>query len=1110
MIDEELAKDRQRGLPPMRGESLIENVALMKLLPINRTEQNVQFPLSLAQSSMWLLSQIEGVSTAYHNFCGYHLSGILDHVALRRALDRIVARHEALRTNFETVDGQPVQRIADSETSHFCLIEHDLRERSDIQEELSRLIEVEIGASFKLESGPLIRGRLIKLADDQHAFVITVHHIVFDGWSMGVLAKELSTLYEVFLRGGEDPLPKLSIQYADYALCQREWIEGEILQRQSVYWKSALAGIPPLLALPLDHPRPAKQSFAGDFKEFVLDKELTAALKVLSKRHGTTLFMTLLTAWAVLLSRLSGQHDVVIGTPTANRRRTEIESLIGFFVSTLALRIDLSDSPTVSQLLDRVKECVVDAQQHQDIPFEKIVELLQPARSTAHSPIFQVMFAWQNAPLGSFNLSGIELKPMELAPRAVAKFDLTLSLREVGDTIAGGLEYATSLFEAATIERHLCYFRRVLEAMTADESQLVECLSLLGAVERSRVLYEWNDTRIVYPSDRCIHELFEKQVEKTPAAKAITFGDASLSYEELNRRANRLAHYLRDLAFKPDARVAICIERSLEMVIAVLAVLKAGGAYVPLDTTYPPERLRFMIEDSTPIALLTQKHLQSRFAESFTSIPVLDLNDPDALWHSKSPSNIAPATIGLNSSHLAYVIYTSGSTGHPKGVMIEHRGMVNFLESMRRELGITEEDVLLAVTTLTFDIAGLELFLPLNNGARIELLDSDASRDGLRLRHYLKNGVTVMQGTPATWRILLEAGWESSTRLKVLCGGEALSTELARKLVIRADSAWNLYGPTETTIWSTIEKLKRNDEPISIGRPIANTQVYILDHHRKPVPIGVTGELYIGGAGVARGYLNRPELTAEKFLADPFSDEIGARVYRTGDLCRWLADGSIEFLGRNDFQVKTRGFRIELGEIESHLSEHSGICEAVVIAREGASEDKQLVAYYTTPTTDKKEEDAVSAVELRSYLLASLPDYMVPHAYVRVERMPLTPNGKLDLMALPVPDAASCATLDYEAPQGAMEVELAAIWAEVLKLDRVGRHDNFFTLGGHSLLAMQVISRIRQRLSVNVSLRGFFESGTIAMLAPLLGITVDLLRTGKSSEFPLSSEEGWI
>ncbi|HEX4714025.1 MAG TPA: condensation domain-containing protein, partial [Ktedonobacteraceae bacterium] len=691
----------------------LEDAAACELPPITPAERSGHLPVSFAQQRVWFLAQMDGVSEAYHIPFGIRIQGQLDPVALRQALDRILVRHEVLRTTFSLLNGEPVQRIAPAESVHFELIEHDL---CHAQDALDHLIIQEASNSFDLEAGPLIRGRLLQLTADEHVLLITMHHIVSDGWSMGIFLNELGALYAAFREGHDDPLPALELQYADYALWQRNWIEGDLLQQQAEYWKTALAGAPALLELPTDHPRPAQKEYAGAFAQLVLDEQLTAGLKALSRRHSTTLYMTLLAAWAALLARLSGQQDIVIGTPVANRTRSEIEGLIGFFVNTLALRLDLSGSPSVGELLDRVKIQALAAQQHQDIPFEQVVELARPTRSLAHSPLFQVMFAWQNNPQANLELPGLKQKPLRSAPQVLAKFDLTLFLQEANNCIAGGLEYATSLFEASTIERYLGYLRNLLQAMVTNDTQMTDKLSLLPATERHQLLYEWNDTRTEFPSDRCIHQLFEQQVAKTPAAIAVVFEEDALSYQELNRRSNQLAHYLRELGVRPDTPVALCVERGLEMIVGLLAVLKAGGAYVPLDPAYPLDRLRFMLDDSAPVALLTQTRLRATLPELSDTLPLLDLDASTPPWHLQPDTNPDPIAIGLTPQHLAYIIYTSGSTGLPKGVMVEHRSVCNRLVWMQSAYHLDLHAVVLQRTPFSFDVSVWEFFCTLITG----------------------------------------------------------------------------------------------------------------------------------------------------------------------------------------------------------------------------------------------------------------------------------------------------------------------------------------------------------------------------------------------------------
>jgi amino acid adenylation domain-containing protein len=1048
--------------------------ALPLIVPIEGQER---LALSFAQERLWFLAQFDQKqSRAYHIPFSLRLSEFLDEKALVKSLDRLVARHEVLRTTFIANDGEPLQRIIPGEESHFHLVQHDLRGQVNIETELERLALEEARAPFDLERGPLIRGRLIRTEEQEHTLLITMHHIVCDGWSIGVLLRELEALYWAYRHGTADPLPPLSVQYADYAAWQRRWLSGEVLQKQADYWKRTLAGAPALLELPADRPRPVEQDFAGAAVACQLDEELSNALKALSQRHGTTLFMTLLAGWALLLARLSGQHDVVIGTPSANRNRREIEELIGFFVNTLALRVDVSGSPTVGALLERVKALALNAQQHQDIPFEQVVQIIRPERSLAHSPLFQVMFTWQNTPQTTLELPGLKRVRAETSSHVTAKFDLSLSLREVNEKIEGTVEYATALFDRSTVERYVGHWRTLLQAMVADDGQRVDQLSLLSPAERDQILLEWNNRQAEYPADRCIHELFEEQVEKTPDAVAVVHEGFRLSYRELNVRANRLAHYLRELGVRPDDRVAICVERGLEMVVALLAVLKAGGAYVALDPDYPVARLTYMLKDSAPVALLTQGgRLREILHDLPTTVSEVDFTAPSLAWASCPATNIDPAQVGLSARHLAYVIYTSGSTGTPKGVMIEHASIVNLWIGLERSVfvGQSHEVAVALNAALAFD-ASVQSWVQLLSGRCLVIVPEEVRRDRNSFWQFLElHRIATFDCTPAALEMIVASGVLKTTTYRpvsILVGGDVIGDKLWRHLAeLGSTVCFNVYGPTECTVDATIGVVERAQEE-NIGRPLANTRVYILDGHLQPVPIGVTGEIFIAGAGVARGYLNRPELTAERFLADPFSADEGARMYKTGDLGHWLGDGNIRLLGRNDFQVKIRGFRIELGEIEARLAEHPQVRQAVVLAREDTSGDKRLVAYCVA----EKEGEEVAVEELRRHLSVHLPDYMVPAAYVFLPSLPLTPNGKLDRKDLPAPDALAYAVREYEPPEGRIETILAAIWADVLKLERVGRHHNFFELGGHSLLAVQVISRARQSLGIEVTLNSLF------------------------------------
>lgn len=1067
----------------------LETAESTRLSSIARVSRDNPLMASFAQQRLWFLAQMEGVSGTYNLPSGLRLKGGIDRTALGQALDRIVARQEALRTTFFQIDGEPFQRIIPEEVSRFHLVEHDLRQHRDVEAELQRLIAEEVSAPFDLEQGPLIRGRLIREEEDEHTLLITMHHIVSDGWSMGVFVNELSALYCAYQGGQADPLPALSIQYADYAAWQRHELSGEILQQQTDYWKATLKEVPELLELPTDHARPAYQDHAGAFIEFKLDAELTQGLKALSKRHGTTLFMALLAGWAALLGRLSGQDDLVIGTPTANRGRREIEGLIGFFVNTLALRLDVSGSPTVGELLERVKTQALAAQQHQDIPFEQVVGIARPVRSLAYSPLFQVVFAWQNAPEGILELPGLTLAPLAEAPHGTAKFDLTLTLQEVDETIVGGLEYATALFDRSTVERYLGHLRILLKAMVTDDTQSIDRLPLMTESERHQVLVEWNDTQAEFPDDRCIHELFEAQVSRTPDAMAVVHRDKVITYAELNVRANHLAHYLRGLGTAPGERVVIMLERSTELIVAELAILKCGAAYVPIDLTFPGERRAFMIADSGARILLTIKGTELPDMPEVERVNLDELKQAEGL--------VDDLEVPLNSEATAYIMYTSGSTGQPKGVVIPHRAIGRLvLNNGYAEFNASDRVAFAA--NPAFDATTMEVWAPLLNGGCIVVIDHAALLDpkqfGQALKHHM---VSILWLTVGLFNQYAdELAGELAGLRYLIVGGDALDPKVISR-VLRGNPPQHLingYGPTETTTFAITQEITVVPEgarSIPIGRPISNTQVYILGAEGEPVPVGVAGEIHIGGAGVARGYLNRPELTEERFVMDPFSGETGARMYKTGDLGRWLPEGNIEFLGRNDFQVKIRGFRIELGEIAARLLEHPEVREAVVLAREDTPGDKRLVAYVTL-----RNNSGIEVSALREYLARQLPEYMVPSAFVQLSHLPLTSNGKLDRKALPAPDRQAVVKHVYEPPQGVIEQTLATIWSELLRIEMIGRNDHFFELGGHSLLAVRMLSRVQSALGVALPIAALFAQPTLSALAEAID---------RSEERPLSS-----
>ncbi|MCG1043602.1 amino acid adenylation domain-containing protein, partial [Mycetohabitans sp. B8] len=1059
----------------VNAQLIQQTSALPEITPISREGG---LPLSFAQQRLWFLTQLDETSANYHIPLILHLHGPLNRTAWQQALDALFSRHEALRSTFVSIEGQPQVRLLPADTG-VPLHWHDLRKAPDVEMQLARLSRGAASAPFDLMHGPLMRACVIQLADDEHVCVLTQHHIVSDGWSLGVFVRELSALYAAGVAGQADPLPALAIQYPDYAAWQRQWLSGERLQTQSDYWRTTLADAPVLLELPTDRPRPAQQSFAGAHVPVQIDARTTRALKRLSGEHGTTLFMTVLAAWSAVLARLSGQDDLVIGTPSANRGHAAIEPLIGFFVNTLALRVNLEGEPDTAQLLERVRRTTLDAQAHQDLPFEQVVEIVQPPRRLNHTPLFQVMFAWQSNETGQWSLPELDVKPGELDYDMV-RFDLEMHLYEAGEEITGSLHYASALFDSATIERHVEYLTTLLQAMVACPQQPVATLQMLGADERQLLLQTWNTTRREYPSHQCVHQLFEAQVARSPQATALVYEEQTLSYAQLDARANRLAHRLIDLGIQPGHAVATLLERSIDLVVAQLAILKAGAAYVPIDPRAPTERQSWVVNDCAAQLLLTDVHTEVAAAVS-TALLRLDWSDNDETEHTPTTCPQPPCC----SADTAYVMYTSGSTGMPKGVLVPHRAIARLVIN-NGYVDVGADDRVALAANPAFDASTFEVWAPLLNGAMAVVIDHDTVLTPALFAQTLREQrISVLWLTVGLFnQMAVELGPVFPQLKALIVGGDALDASVVAQVLRETppQQLINGYGPTESTTFATtyrITAVPKGNVNIPIGRPIANTQVYLLDAHGQPVPQGAVGELYIGGDGVARGYLNRPELTAERFVCDPFSDVPNARMYKTGDLARYRPDGNLEYLGRNDDQVKIRGFRIEPGEIEACLVQHAQVSDAVVLVR-GEGMDKRLVAYVVA------EPDDALVGELRTHIAARLPEYMVPAAFVRLDSLPLTPNGKLDRRALPEPDAGALAHQAYEAPQGELETTLAQIWAELLEVERVGRHDSFFALGGHSLLVVRLIERLR-RIGLGVSVRALFDRPTLSALAQSLG-----------------------
>nr|WP_254696332.1 non-ribosomal peptide synthetase [Lysobacter enzymogenes] len=1045
---------------------------LPPIVPVKR--DGAPMPLSFAQQRLWFLAQMEGVAETYHVPAVLRLRGELDRAALRRALDRIVDRHETLRTRFVLVDGEPMQRI-DPPGGGFALDECDLRGVAEAEARLRELMDEEACAPFDLAAGPMVRGRLVALADDDHAVLITQHHIVTDEWSLDVTLREFGALYNAYRGGGEDPLPALPVQYADYAAWQHAWLSGERLQSQVDYWAQALAGAPALLELPTDRPRPAQQAYDGAVYEFELDRELTDALKALSRRCDATLFMTLLAAWSVVLGRLSGQRDLVVGSPIANRMQLEIEPLIGLFINTLALRVDLSADPSGEQLLEQVRQRTLSAQRHQQMPFEQVVEVVQPPRSLAYSSIFQVMINWKPEATQALQLDGLTLAPQR-APYVLSKFDLTLDLAEADGRIVGSMEYATALFDRDTIARHVGYLTRVLQALAADASRPVRAIELLGDDEKA-LLHGFNDTYRPELIDRTWPRMFLDQVALTPERIAVECEQHRLTYAELEARSAALAQTLRAQGAGPGSIVALLDQRGTDLLTMIVATLRAGAAYLPLDPTHPPQRWLEILDEAQPGLLWVGEALAMErrwLKRKWKGERVRSLAELDAA------AVADPAPLPLPAlDDLAYVIFTSGSTGKPKGVMIEHRGMINNMRSKFAPLSLSGEDVIAQTASQCFDISVWQFLTAPLLGARVSIIGSETTRDpGALLDRLDAQGVTVWEPVPSVMQAVLPYRKPLPALRWVLPTGEALPRELVTRWFEQYPDVplMNAYGPAECSDDVSFQPILGPVERVLIGTPVANAHLHIVDEQLRLVPLGAVGEIGVSGPVVGRGYLNRPDETESKFRPNPYArHEADRRLYLTGDLGRRLPDGGIEYVGRKDFQVKIRGFRIELGEIESCLAQHPAVTEAIVTARELGHGDKQLVAYVV-------QDGGVGVEALKAHLRNALPDYMVPAAIVMLEAMPLNANGKVDRNALPAPSMAALQQAEYEAPASAAERAIAETWQELLELPQVGREDSFFELGGNSILLIRMLGRLRER-DLDFSVTDVYQLRTVKALA---------------------------
>jgi amino acid adenylation domain-containing protein len=1072
------ANRSHRDLSPAEKRELLRQV-----LRERTGHRPAAYPLSPGQAALWFLHRVAPASAAYNVSFPLVLRAPIDVKALDRAWQGLVARHAALRTTYEVGPDDPVQRIHDHMPVALEVVDAIGLEAGELHERIVAAYH----QPFDLAQGPVARVVLFRQSDAGHVLLLTIHHIACDGWSLGMLVDELLQLYAAESTGQAAALPPPPAPYTDFVHWQAELLASPTGEQHREYWSRQLAGPLPVLDLPADRLRRTGVTPRGASYHFALSGDLTRRLRERARSEGVTLFTVLLAAYQALLHRYSGQTTILVGSPTANRSVARFQKVVGYFTNPVVLRAEFADDPTMQAHLRRTRDTVRGALEHAEYPFPLVARDLHRGRESGQAQMFQAMFnVMKLSQLGAAAASvmlngagparvgGLEVTPYPL-DQLEGQFELALELLETPAEVLGVLKYDAEVFAADRVGRMAAHYEVLLEALATDPSRPVSLLPLMTAAEQDQILVRWNDTQTPAPSEATIHGMVEAQVRRTPDAPAVTFEGTTLTYRELDGRATALAGRLRELGVGPGTLVGLYVGRSLDMLVALLGVLKAGGAYVPLDPAYPEDRLGFMLSDGGVRVLVTQPGLRSQLPPHEATVVVLE---------GEGEATATAPGFQIGPADLAYVIYTSGSTGRPKGVQIPHGAVVNFLQAMVREPGLAATDVLLSVTTLSFDIAVLELLLPLVVGARVEIVSSEVGADGLLLAEALRaSGATVMQATPATWRMLVDAGWPGQPGLRMLCGGEALPRSLADELLARGGELWNLYGPTETTVWSTVARVPADEDPVSIGRPIANTRIYLLDRRGQPVPIGVPGELCIGGAGVAQGYLNRPELTAERFVEDRWGGQPGARLYRTGDLARYRTDGRLECLGRLDHQVKIRGHRVETGEIEAILRQDPDVVDAVVVLREERPGDRRLVAYvagdsrHAMPPLDR----------LRELARTRLPKYMVPSGWVVLPALPLTPNGKIDRRALPAPgDMPPEPDETYAPPRTATEATLAEIWAQTLGVERVGIHDDFFQLGGHSLLAAQVMARLRAALGVDLPLRSLFEAPSVGEQAAIV------------------------
>jgi amino acid adenylation domain-containing protein len=1041
---------------------------------IKRTSRDGELRLSPAQLGLWFQEMLEPGKAFYNIPVGVRLRGMLKVEALEDSLNEIVRRHEVLRTIFPALNGKPAQKILPFEPRSLKVIDLTHLPLEQREAEAMRLAEEEVRKPFDIARGPLMRASAFRLGDQDHLALLVIHHIISDGWSRDVILGELSACYESFAAGRSPRLPELPIHYADFANWQYEALTEGKLDKQVAYWKQRLAGRLPVLDLPSDRPRPAARTFQGAKLSFLLALGLSKSLKALSRREGATLFMTLLAAFKVLLHRYTGEEDILVGTPIAGRNRLETEGLIGLFINTLVLRTDLSGNPSFRQLLAGVRKLAWEAFANQDVPFEKLVDELRPERNASYSPVFQAMLVLGYNPNAPISLAGLTVTPVELDSRS-SQFDLTISMADTDRGLEGFIEYNTDIFDEPRIKRMAVHFENILRAVTLAPEQPISDLPLMGEQERHQLIVEWNQTEASFPGDKGFHHLFEAQAERTPDATALVFKDEQLSYRELNARANQLAHYLQGLGVGPDDLIGVYVDRSPELTVAMLGILKAGGAYMPLDPRYPADRLAFMLDDARVPVLLSVERLAGQRLEHQARVILLDRD-----WRQVALCSTDNTASRTTPGNLAYVIYTSGSTGRPKGVLIGHGGLTNLSEAQLRAFDLKQENRVLQFSSLGFDASIFEVAMALRVGAALCLADEDSLLPGQPLIDLMRQrAVTNVTLPPSALAAMPEE--KMADLATIVVAGEACSADLVERWA-GGRRFFNAYGPTEATVWSTLARCFSGDKP-DIGRAIDNTQVYVLDRFLQPVPVGVPGELHIGGVGLARGYLNRADLTAERFIPNPFASEPGSRLYKTGDLACLLTSGRLDFLGRIDHQVKIRGFRIELGEIEAVLDQHPAVRQSVVADSRSRAGGMRLIGYFVASATAKPDP-----AELRSFLRERLPEYMVPAAFIELESFPLTPNGKIDRKALPAGDDVRQGLGSfYVAPQNEIERRIASIWQELLQVEKVGMNDSFFDLGGHSLLLAQLHSKLQETFDQEFSMVELFQYPTVSSLAVRLG-----------------------